>query len=70
MNFRSAFFWALLPDGHVLLDDRGHEVVEAFLPSRRKGASVVEVDAQVGVVPHRFELGPWPNKSGNNRREP
>ncbi len=69
MTFRSAVFRALLPDGHVLLDDGGHEVVEAFLASRRKGASVVEVDAQVGVVPHRVGLGPRPNISGSKTRE-
>jgi hypothetical protein len=59
---RSANFRTLYPDGHVLLDNGGHEVVQSRFPLSWKRLSVSEVlSAKVRIVTHGKRIGPRPN---------
>jgi hypothetical protein len=50
---RSTLFRAFHPDGHVLLDDGGHEVVEHVFSLRWERLREWILFAQVGVMTHR-----------------
>lgn len=59
--FRSAFFGANFPNGHVLLDHRRDEVVQSRLPLSQERPRIGVVFAQVGVVAHGQGFGPGPD---------
>jgi hypothetical protein len=56
-----ALFWAHLPEGVVLGDDGGDEVVGLVATLHRERARVRVVEAAVRVVADRVALGPGPD---------
>ena len=56
-----ALFRADLPQGVVLVDDRGHKVVRLIASLNREWLSVGVVQAAVGVMSNRMPLGPRPD---------